>query len=138
VAIVLGLIGTAAAVWTIAALSSAMTTKRNEAVWLTAAQHALRDPPWQCRPSWEPVEKVDLPGLGTVDNICVGAGGVVSFVQNKRTGSGFAPSGVIYSAASVAPTVQPDSCVAPISGSWWRFVPADPDCPSGYQVVGGG
>jgi hypothetical protein len=132
-------VGVAMIAWAMVVSASATASKRDEVAWLVAAKHALRDPTWQCRPYGEPVKKVNLPGLGTVDNICVRSGSIVSFIQNKPTSAGgFAPSGVIYSDSSAMPTVQPDSCVGHINGSWWRFVPADPNCPGGYEVVGGG
>lgn len=110
-------IGMATTAWAPVVSASVTATKRDEVAWLVAAKHALRDPTWQCRPYGEPVKKVNLPGLGTVDNICVRSGSIVSFIQNKPTGNGgFASSGVIYSDSLMMPTNRPDSWVAHING----------------------
>jgi hypothetical protein len=106
--------------------------------WLLDAKHAIRDPTWQCQPYGNKVQQVDLPGLGKIDNICVHEGAVV-FIQNEQQpNGGFLPTGVIYSSARAMPRVTPDACVAHLDGPWWRYVPADPNCPGGYTVIPGG
>jgi hypothetical protein len=120
------------------------TVQSDETSWLSAAQHALRQPSWQCRPYWVPVTRVTLPGLGQLHNICVTSGRTVNFVRDLPVGKGFALFGVIYDPKSGTPQSQPDSCVAHLNGPWWQFLPpfrfasAQRACPDGFQAIPGG
>lgn len=111
-----------------------------------AAQHAKRDPSWQCGPTWPTRTKVNLPGLGVVDQICFGPTRAVRFIDyTKKQSKGPKPltsyvaSGVIFNPTSAMvtssglPEEVPDSCVIRINGPCWRFTEANPDCPSGCR-----
>jgi hypothetical protein len=92
------------------AKSSASPTQRDETSWLTAAQHALHDPTWQCTPNWPTAKKIDLPDLGVIDQICARPSDEVSIIRYERTGShGVTASGVIYDRSQALPIAEPDS-----------------------------
>jgi hypothetical protein len=115
--------------------SAAVEVQDHEGALTAAAQQLLAAPPSTRDGCATAPSGLSAGSLGPFEQVCITASADVEFRRSRSDGG---TEGLIYASDDRSPS-PPDTCVRELIDHWTQFArPVAPDCPSGYDFIGGG